>query len=233
MGFQALQFNTSGFSNVALGSTALYNNTTGESNVAVGYGAGAFNNLNTNCTFVGYDADQAVVTDFDNSTAIGNTSRITASNQVRIGNATVSSIGGYAAWTNVSDARVKMNVQENVPGLDFIMLLRPVTYNLNVNAINEKLNVPDSSIDQQAVAEKTEDVQTGFIAQEVEEAANEIGYEFSGVDTPESETDLYGLRYSEFVVPLVQAMQEQQEMILKQQEQIELLKLEIELLKSR
>ena len=56
-------------------------------------------------------------------------------------------------------------------------------------------------------------VRTGFIAQEVEAAAQKVGFDFDGVSTPENETDLYGIRYAEFVVPLVKAMQEQQEMI--------------------
>jgi hypothetical protein len=33
------------------------------------------------------------------------------------------------------------------------------------------------------------------------------------VDKPKNENDMYGLRYSEFVVPLVKAVQEQQQMI--------------------
>jgi len=49
---------------------------------------------------------------------------------------------------------------------------------------------------------------TGFIAQEVEQAARSVGYDFSGVDTPDNENDYYGLRYAEFVVPLVKAVQE-------------------------
>ena len=58
---------------------------------------------------------------------------------------------------------------------------------------------------------------TGFIAQDVEKAAKSIGYDFSGVDKAQNENDFYGLRYSEFVVPMVKAIQEQQS-------QIELLK---------
>ena len=49
---------------------------------------------------------------------------------------------------------------------------------------------------------------TGFIAQEVEAAAKNIGYDFSGVDAPKNEKDMYGLRYAEIVVPLVKAVQE-------------------------
>jgi trimeric autotransporter adhesin len=42
----------------------------------------------------------------------------------------------------------------------------------------------------------------------VESAAKKIGYNFSGVDAPKNDTDMYGLRYDEFVVPLVKAVQE-------------------------
>jgi len=49
---------------------------------------------------------------------------------------------------------------------------------------------------------------TGFVAQEVEKAANDLGYDFSGVDKAKNENDVYGLRYAEFVVPLVKAVQE-------------------------
>ncbi len=48
--------------------------------------------------------------------------------------------------------------------------------------------------------------------------ANELGYDFSGVDAPRNEDDHYGLRYAEFVVPLVKAVQEQQEMIESQKQ---------------
>ena len=51
-------------------------------------------------------------------------------------------------------------------------------------------------------------VYTGFIAQEVEKAAADLGFDFSGVKVPENEKQAYGLRYAEFVVPLVQAVKE-------------------------
>ena len=46
------------------------------------------------------------------------------------------------------------------------------------------------------------------MAQEVEQAAESVGYDFSGVDAPQHESDNYSLRYAEFVVPLVKAVQE-------------------------
>ena len=60
-----------------------------------------------------------------------------ASNKVVIGNTAVTSIGGYADWTNFSDGRYKRNVKENVPGLAFINKLKPVTYTLDINAIEK------------------------------------------------------------------------------------------------
>ncbi|MFT5054393.1 MAG: hypothetical protein ACI97X_001419, partial [Oceanospirillaceae bacterium] len=61
-------------------------------------------------------------------------------------------------------------------------------------------------------------------------AATAVGYDFHGVDKPKNETSHYGLRYAEFVVPMVKAMQEQQEMMEAQQKQIDQL---IELLKQK
>ena len=49
---------------------------------------------------------------------------------------------------------------------------------------------------------------SGFLAQEVEKTAKEVGYDFSGVDKPEDADGLWGLRYSDFTVPLVKSVQE-------------------------
>ncbi|MBC7937889.1 MAG: tail fiber domain-containing protein [Rhizobacter sp.] len=226
IGHNGLRLNTTGYSNTVLGGTAMYNNTVGNFNTAIGNEAGAFNNANSYCSFLGYDADQTTGSNYSNSTAIGATSRITASNQVRIGASSVSSIGGYAAWSNLSDGRFKTNITESVKGLDFIMALRPVTYNIDVNSLAAYLKedvskdstgkiinrAADPQVQQQR-AQQSAVLQTGFIAQEVDAAAQKLGYEFSGVDKPKNADDLYALRYSEFVVPLVKAVQEQQKEI--------------------
>jgi hypothetical protein len=54
---------------------------------------------------------------------------------------------------------------------------------------------------------------SGFLAQEVESAAQASHYDFSGLAKPKSETELYTLSYEAFVVPLVKAVQEQQTII--------------------
>lgn len=206
VGSTAGMLNTTGSENTFSGFNAGASNTKGNKNIAIGSLAGNLNDSNTTCTFVGYDADNNNGTDYTNSMALGNASRITASNQVRIGNATVTSIGGFVNYTNVSDGRFKKNVTENVPGMEFINKLRPVTYNLDVNAINQFLKIEE--VDACAVAAKEKQIQTGFIAQEVEEAAMATGYQFSGVDAPQSNEDFYGLRYAEFVVPMVKGLQQ-------------------------
>ncbi len=204
-GFQALAYNYTGNNNTANGFRTLYNNITGYNNTALGYQA--FN-----------------IGNYYNSTALGSNTAISASNQVRLGNSVVTSIGGYTNWTNVSDVRFKTDVQENVPGLAFIKKLRPVTYHLDMDAIAKYNKTPDSLRLKSDERQKAAILQTGFIAQEVEQAAQSLGYDFSGVDTPKNDNDHYGLRYAEFVVPLVKAIQEQQQIIEQQQKEINELK---------
>ncbi|NOY51098.1 MAG: hypothetical protein GXO88_11125 [Chlorobi bacterium] len=223
VGYQSLYSNTTGDYSVAFGKSALYNNTTGSNNVAIGYEAGNYGTANSNCTYIGYQTRNTSTTDYTNSTALGNQAIISADNQVRIGNSSVSSIGGYVAWTNVSDRRFKSNISDDVPGLNFIMRLRPVNYNLDIEKINQFLGIEVA--DNEAARAKAQHLQSGFIAQEVEQAANEIAYDFSGIDKPKNSNDHYGLRYSEFVVPLVKAVQElnnKNDLLQKENEELKL-----------
>jgi trimeric autotransporter adhesin len=155
----------------------------------------------------------------NNTTAIGYNAVPTASNQVRIGNASVTSIGGQVAWTVFSDGRFKKDIKEDVSGLDFIKKLRPVSYTVDKVGLNKFLHLSDSSlnhVEETSVPSR----QTGFIAQEVEALVKKSGYVFSGVDAPENENDPYGIRYAEFVVPLVKGMQELTARLEKQEQKI-------------
>ena len=95
------------------------------------------------------------------------------------------------------------------------MKLHPVTYQINTEALNKKLTRGNKADDvyKNISNENSHTIFSGFIAQEVEHAANETGYDFSGIDKPKNENDFYGLRYADFVVPLVKAVQQQQQMI--------------------
>ncbi|HEY6503928.1 MAG TPA: tail fiber domain-containing protein [Chitinophagaceae bacterium] len=42
-------------------------------------------------------------------------------------------------WNNYSGERIKDNVKENIPGLQFIKALRPVTYNFSLAKENDVL----------------------------------------------------------------------------------------------
>ncbi|WP_153798126.1 tail fiber domain-containing protein [Foetidibacter luteolus] len=218
-GSQALAYNPQGSFNTASGWNALFYNDTSAYNSALGYAAGDnYTNASRN-TFIGAlaSSDKDGLT---NSTALGFDARTTADNQVRVGNSQVTSIGGYVGWSNISDGRYKKDVRENVQGLAFINKLKPVTYHLDITGIDERMAMKKQSrehnrkpsvipaINKQNAREKEAVLYSGFIAQDVEAAAKETGYDFSAVDKPKSDDDLYSLRYSDFVVPLVKAVQE-------------------------
>jgi hypothetical protein len=245
IGQQALQYSTGG-SNIAIGSIALFNNNTGEANVGIGLEA-LQNTTNSNYnTAIGVNTGRAYDNGYNNVflgancdvngagyynvIAIGQGVICTASSQARIGNSATNSIGGYADWTNFSDVRYKKNIREGVKGLDFIMRLRPITYNLDVTGIRNHLgqSAPKDEGTQQSIAARESELLTGFAAQEVEAAATAAGYEFSGVDRPKNANDFYGLRYGDFVVPLVKAVQEQQQLIKELQQEIADLKKQIQ-----
>ena len=228
-GFNALYSNTTGISNTAVGDFALNSNIYGWNNTAVGYAALESNTTGLGNTAVGSFAGP-LTNNLSNSTAIGYDAIVTADNQIKIGNSNVTSIGGYAPWSNLSDGRFKRNVKENVSGLNFILGLRPVTFTFDMNAISKKLqenitfdkngiekHIEESPAMINSREKKSKERQVGFIAQEVESLVNKLGIDFDGVEKPENEDSFYRLRYSEFVVPLVKAVQEQQDEILKLQ----------------
>jgi hypothetical protein len=167
-----------------------------------------------------------------NATAIGRNAVVNATSKVVIGsNSTGMVIGGYANWSNLSDGRFKEDIRENVPGLDFISRLRPVTYWINTDKLQRHITaeMPDSIAqrylpDAQQRAKDREHSHTGFVAQEVEAVARQIGYSFDGVNAPQNPTDNYSIAYSQFVPSLVKAVQEQQTLIKALQAELEQLK---------
>jgi hypothetical protein len=210
-GYRALFYNSSGNGNSAIGNQALFNNISGNYNTALGTSAGGGNNVNmagNYNTFLGYNS-ASDITNRTNCIAIAGNSNLAfgGDNRVRIGNNSMTSIGGQVTWTTISDERVKENIQNDVKGLDFILKLKPVTYNYSIEKSNKVQNY--------AIKEDWESKYniekirfSGFLAQEVKRTAQEVGYDFSGVDKPEDAYGLWGLRYAEFTVPLVKSVQE-------------------------
>jgi hypothetical protein len=206
--------------------------TTGDFNVFMGENAGIANTTGNNNTCIGENANVASGNQ-DNSTALGKTAISLGDDRVRIGNTSVTDIRGHVSFSDDSDARFKRNVTANVPGLEFISRLNPVTYTWDIEALCRQIGEPlvPELADNRARASNI--VHTGFLAQEVENAANEIGFNFSGVVSPENEKDTYALRYADFTVPLVKAVQEQQILIEQLRQELELQKAELELLKNK
>lgn len=240
IGYRAMSNNSTGSSNTVIGFNSFIRNQTGSSNVVIGNSA----NLActtctalTNITVVGTNANvqgnnsTAIGTNSlangTNSTAIGYQASITGDNQIHLGNTSITAIRGQVAFSTYSDKRIKDNIKENVVGLDFIKKLRPVTYNLNVDKQNTIKGIVDTSSGKNKY-ESEKIRRTGFIAQEVEVAAKNVGYNFSGVSKPKNNKDLYGLTYAEFVVPLVKATQEQSLIIEKLLKKVETLTKRIE-----
>jgi len=209
LGSSALFSNNIGLQNTAIGNTALLNNTSGSFNVAVGQASMITNTTGDFNTAVGQQSGWSGMT-LDNTSALGFDAGgvINSNNRIELGNTSVSVIAGQVAFSTYSDARIKENVQSDVPGLDFINRLTPVTYNLNIHRQNDMIGKDRPVQDWNGKYDIEKIRMTGFLAQDVEEAAKESHYDFSGIQTPANPNDLYSLRYSDFVMPLVKSVQE-------------------------
>ena len=226
-GFSTGVSNTSGWANVFTGTFAGLKNTTGTYNLFNGYQSGMYNLTgdfnsfsgtysgvyNTSGAygvFDGFMAGKTNVTgiqgtaigafsDFgssnlSNASAIGYGAIVTASNTIQLGNNSVTNVNTTGSITTsssviangitlTSDRRLKTNIHHSSLGLAFINQLNPVEYNFR--------NFPTIA-------------QTGFIAQEVEL----INPTFSAIKKPITEKDFYGLSYTDFIPPMVNAIQE-------------------------
>ncbi len=105
----------------------------------------------------------------------------------------------YAATgtINTSDARQKTNVQDSDLGLEFVNSLRPVSFNW--------------------ISDTHKVVTYGLLAQEVEDALQ--GKDFGG-HLYDKAVDVHGLRYDQFIAPLIKAVQELSAEVERLKEQI-------------
>jgi hypothetical protein len=229
-GVSALQNNTSGGNNTAFGSAALSANTTAYGNTAVGNGALAASATGYFNTALGFQAD--VGSDaLSNTIAIGNGAIVNASNTAQIGNSFLTDVYfGNPATTILhansvvpSDARFKYDVEDNVPGLDFINKLKPVTYYFDEQKLAEftRTGIINNIMIKPVSYKGEKQLHTGFLAQDVEKIARQLGYSFDGVHAPTNNKDHYSLAYSQFIMPLVKSVQEQQQIIEDQNKKID------------
>jgi hypothetical protein len=215
VGFNALSFTNTGSANVALGTNALANNTSGYHNTVVGSYCGDLNSTGYHNSLFGFQTNVSSG-NLDYASAIGAYASVNASDKVRLGTTTITVIEGQVAYSYPSDARFKENVKSNVPGLDFIRKLSPVTYNFNTEKYEHHLTQLMSEDTKRAHFENRDFsssksiVHSGLLAQEVEKVCSELGYDFDGIHTPDpnNPTDNYSIAYSQFIMPLIKAVQE-------------------------
>jgi predicted RNase H-like nuclease (RuvC/YqgF family) len=109
-----------------------------------------------------------------------------------------------------------------------------VSYNENPEVLHQIWGTPDSllkKIDHKQI-QNTRFV--GLLAQEVEEAMKASGYpHFTGIDIPKNEKEVYSLRYVDFMMPMIKAIQEQQKLIESQKQEIANLKTKNENLEAK
>ncbi len=185
IGANSLFSNTDGYANTALGNQSLISLTFGYDITALGYGAGSQRQYGYFNTFVGASADAAAEYLFD-ATAIGYNAVVDDSYHVRIGDGSVTQIGGQVAWSNLSDARAKTDIRDLDLGLDFVMALRPVSFTLRQG--NGRTDM-------------------GFVAQDVEALLGD-GFNVLGIGGDKDRT--LSLRYADLMAPMVKAIQDQQ-----------------------
>jgi endosialidase-like protein len=208
VGYASL-LNSNSSNNTAIGDDALMYNTSGINNTALGSFTGSLNTTGNFNTVIGYNAD-VTQNNFTNATAIGANAKVAGSNIIQLGDANVTAIetnrnctmiaGGYGTY---SDARLKTLIKPLTLGLNFIEMLKPVTYLYK--------------------DEKDNHIHSGFIAQDVEKTAKQLGTDFSGVYAPDKTGKYYMLNYQDFIMPLVNAVQQQQQIINNQNKKIDAL----------
>lgn len=188
-GRASLVTNTTGSTNAAFGAGSLFSNTEGSNNSAVGSLSLSSNTTGNYNSAFGYDAGSSITTG-TNNICIGYNAQVpdgTASNQVQIGNASVGTAYIEVGWTTPSDRRIKSDIRQSDLGLEFVSKLNPVSY---IRQNDEK--------------GRTE---YGFIAQEVEDLLNEANVDNAGMLLID-QAGKYGLRYNDFLAPIVKAIQE-------------------------
>jgi hypothetical protein len=224
VGYYAGNSNTSGDYNTYIGQFAGGNGSTGYNNTYLGASAGEFATGHDN-VFIGHNAGSSETGNYklyiDNSATTspliygdfntpyvvinGNSSHRTGS----LANAELivyGQAGGYGAWINVSDKKVKKNIVTIDNALMKTLSLRGVYYDWKD-------------------PEKYEDgTQIGFIAQEVNEVIPEV-VRTDGED--------YAMQYAPITALLVEAIKEQQQQINEKESEIEKLKTQNKELNTR
>ena len=108
-----------------------------------------------------------------------------------------------------SDARMKKDIADSTLGLSFIESLRPVSYKWIVGKNIAEPVVDDSDAPMKITPIPGVRTHWGLLAQEVQQAVTAAGVDFGGyVEDKDDAAAPLGLNYSEFIAPLIKAVQE-------------------------
>jgi hypothetical protein len=180
--------------------------TIGDNNTMVGHNTGTNLTTGTGNTLIGRLANVNAGDDFD-QIVIGNDVRGQADTTVTIGNGAGKIWNAYtvsATWTQVSDSRLKTNVQDDSLGLSFINRLRPVKFNWKASPDID----PSLPYYNEVNKRDTTTVIHGLIAQEVKAALDAEGCStFNGWDAGNEDT-VQAISREMFISPLIKAIQE-------------------------
>jgi len=205
VGSYAMSTGTSGDSsyNTGIGMASLYSLTSGDENTACGTDAGKSIEGGSNNTCLGFAAGQ-------NASPSG--SITSGSNNIVLGNDSISNL--YCADTSISasDSRDKADITNFTPGLGWIKALRPVTYKWDKRSWYLTEGEEDITKVTRDGSKKKSKVNVGFIAQEVLDVEKTHGYSGSA-DTMltvnlTDDGNRYGLKYERLVPVLVNAIKE-------------------------
>ncbi len=204
IGYSALYETNTGSANAALGFYALGKNKTGSANTALGYYS------------LVYTATGAVNDSFSNCTGLGQDARVSGSNQVQLGNSTTTTYA-FGAVQDRSDKRDKTDIRDTKLGLAFILALRPVDYRLDLRddyvetVIDDKEPAKTRLVSHKKDGSKKRNrFHHGVIAQEVKQVMERLGTDFGGYQdhTISGGDDILTIGYTEFIAPLIKAVQE-------------------------
>jgi len=180
-----------------------------QKNVYIGSLAGQHFEEASYCTIIGADtggASSGNAATGDNNTCLGyqaSLSSISVSNEITLGNSSITTLRcNTQSITSLSDARDKKDVEDLSLGLNFVEKLRPVAFTWNMRD-GGKVDQPD----------------TGFIAQELQQAQEDEGVVLPGLvytTNPEKLEASYG----KLIPSLVKSIQELSSQVKELQQQI-------------
>ncbi len=207
-------FNNNGYSNIFIGALSGYN-IENSNNIIIGtdtielYSENSGNLIIGNSSKCDNSSDRNIIlgnysqiySDVNSSISIGFNNNITESNTLYLGDEHISKIKANQNITIPSDQNNMYDINENVQGLEFLKLVRPVAF------------------------KDTAGWSEGVVGQELEQVINDNEITtFNGLYIPKDTTEKYGINYSAFIPCLIKSIQELNNEINQLKEEVKILK---------